>query len=59
MPFIEHPDAEEWWSEHSIQKMNFEEDMNPYELDDDHPASKSQMTTRVTEDCVTLGEAVR
>ena len=32
MPFIEHQDAEEWWSEHSLQDLELQEDTSPYDL---------------------------
>lgn len=45
MPFLEHSSAEIWWSEKSLAEMEFKEDENPYDLTDDHPAAKLQMTS--------------
>ena len=48
--FIEHPDAGQWWSEDSLEQMGFEEDMNPFDLPDDHPAAKLRLTKRAYKD---------
>ena len=52
MPLIEHQDADAWWTPASLRLMGFEEDRNPYDLDDEHPASKLQKTTRATRDWI-------
>ena len=52
MPFLEHQDAESWWTRDALDGMGFEEDMNPYAFDDGHPAAKLQMTTRATRDWI-------
>ena len=52
MPLIEHQDADAWWTPGSLAVMGFAEDRNPYELDDGHPASKLQMTTRAARDWI-------
>ena len=52
MPFVEHKDADLWWSDDSLEEMSFEEDMNPYNLANNHPAAKLQMTTRATQDWI-------
>ena len=52
MPFIEHKDADLWWSDDPLEETSFEEDMNPYDLADDHLAAKLQITTRATQDWI-------
>ena len=49
---FQHVDAEKWWSDSSLAEMNFDWNMNPYDVDDDHPAAKLQMTKRATLDWI-------
>lgn len=52
MEFIEPFDAEHWWSRPSLQQMNFDEDEDPFVLDDDHPAAKLQITKAAVKDWI-------
>ena len=50
MPLLEPHDAEELWSPNRLLDMGFEEDENPFELPDDHPATRLQMTTKAVKE---------
>ena len=52
MPFLESREADEWWSPESLADMDFEEDANPYDLADDHPAAKLQLTRKAVKDWI-------
>ena len=46
MPFLEPEEGESWWSDESPREPKFEGDANPFDLPDDHPAAKLQLTRR-------------
>lgn len=52
MPLIEPHGAEKWWSPESLREMNFKEDENPYDVPDDHPAAKLQITTKAVKEWI-------
>ena len=52
MPFLEFREADEWWSPESLADMDFDEDANLYDLADDHPAAKLQLTRRAVKDWI-------
>lgn len=50
--FVEHQDASHWWSKQSLAAMEFEADMNPFDLDDGHPAARLQLTRKTYQDWI-------
>ncbi|KAI4113662.1 MAG: hypothetical protein LQ338_008138 [Usnochroma carphineum] len=52
MPFIEHKDAAKWWSNVSPKQMKVKKDVNPFDLDDDHPAAKLRLTSKACKDFI-------
>lgn len=52
MLFIEPWKADQWWSERNLTEWNFAADANPYDLPDDHPATKIQLTSAAVKDWI-------
>ena len=52
MKLIESRDADSWWSQNSLTSMGIDENDNPYELPDDHPASKLILTYKAANEYI-------
>lgn len=50
MPLIESYDAESWWSQEALTAMKVDENVNPYTLADNHPATKLRLTAKAAKE---------
>ena len=52
MSFIEHEDADTWWSAQSLKELDFAEGQNLFDMPYWHHAAKLQLTTKAIKDWI-------